>query len=234
MAWVEERVLDGRLVRGSVLPAERDLAAQLGVSRSAVREGVRTLQASGVLQSSVGAGATGGTIVSGEPDAALTRLLSLHVALANFPAYDVTQVRVSLELASTHLAADRASSTDLAAMRYVVEAMDDDTLSREEFNELDTSFHVRVARAAGNALITDLTVAIRESMRGPILTGFHATADWTGLREVLRREHHAIIDALDARDGDQAADVVEQHIWSAFGRMPSLHERPLSFEELDT
>lgn len=223
VAWVEERILDGRLVRGSLLPAERDLAAQVGVSRAAVREGVRTLQASGVLRSSVGAGAAGGTMVAGEPDVALTRMLRMHVALANFPARDVTQVRVALERLSTALACAHADDTARALMREALVAMDDDALTREEFNQFDTAFHVAIARAAGNSLAADLTVAIRESMRRPIMLGFDAVTEWSALRTQLRAQHHAIMDAIDARCAAEAADLVEQHIWSAYEAMPRLH-----------
>lgn len=226
VAWVEERILDGRIVRGSTLPAERDLAAQLGVSRAAVREAVRTLQASGVLRSNVGAGANGGTVVDGEPHVALTRMLRMHVALANFPAADVTQVRVVLERLSTSLACAHADEDALKAMREALEGMENDDLSREAFSDLDTQFHVSIARAAGNRLATDLTVAIRESMRLPIGWGFVELEEWAALRSQLRAQHRAIMAAVEARNADEAADLVDQHIWSAYQAIPRLHPRP--------
>ncbi|GAB3585421.1 hypothetical protein GCM10027579_19380 [Calidifontibacter terrae] len=219
VAWVEERILDGRLVRGSTLPAERDLAAQLRVSRAAVREAVRSLQANGVLRSSVGAGKTGGTIVDGEPHVALTRMLRMHVALANFPAYDVTQVRAVLERLSAALAATDADDELRQQMRSSLEAMDDDSLSRARFNAHDTDFHVAMARGAGNRLATDLTVAIRESLRNPLGWAFADLSEWPTLRAVLRAEHHAIMAAIEAGDAGQAADLVEQHIWSSYDAM---------------
>ncbi|WP_246136383.1 FadR/GntR family transcriptional regulator [Leekyejoonella antrihumi] len=223
--WVEQRVLSGELVVGSTLPAERDLALRVGVSRPAVREAVRTLQASGVLRSSVGAGGSGGTTVTGVPHQALTKLLRMHVALASFPATDVTQVRVVLERLSTSLATQRADSEQLAGMRAQVELMDDDGLSIEEFNGHDTQFHVAIAEAAGNRLATDLTVAIRESMRDPILEGLYALDDWKRVRGLLRTEHHAVLSAIEGRRADEAADLVEEHIRAAFARMSWLHDR---------
>lgn len=223
VAWVEERILSGEYVVGSYLPAERDLAQRVGVGRNAVREAVRTLQASGVVRSAVGAGGTGGTTVTGVPHQALTKLLRVHVALANFPSYDVTQVRVVLERLSSRLASQRADDEEIAGMRELVETMDDDSLSIETFNSYDTQFHVAIAQAAGNRLATDLTVAIRESMRAPILQGLFGLEDWTDVRTMLRAEHHAILAALEARDADRAAELIEDHIWSAFGRMPRLH-----------
>lgn len=225
VAWIEERILSGEYVVGSYLPAERDLAHQVGVGRNAVREAVRTLQASGVVRSSVGAGGAGGTTVTGVPHQALTKLLRLHVALANFPTADVTEVRVVLERLSTRLASRRASTRDLARMREIMGAMDDDGLSIEAFNDYDTGLHVAIAGAAGNRLATDLTVAIRESMRLPILAGFAAVSDWPALRSMLRSEHHAIVAAIESHDPDEAAELVERHIRSAYASMPSLHGR---------
>ncbi|KNX36764.1 FadR/GntR family transcriptional regulator [Luteipulveratus halotolerans] len=216
VAWVEKRILGGELKVGEQLPAERDLAEQLGVSRSAVREAVRTLQASGVVRSAVGAGATGGTTIAATPHEALTRMLRLHVALANFPGRDVTEVRVVLERLSVALTAEQASPGEVARVREVLEAMDDDGLDREQFNALDTEFHVAIARAAGNRLAADMTIAIRESMRLPILAGLRRVDDWHQHRAALREQHHGIMRAIEARQADAAADLVEQHIRTAF------------------
>lgn len=223
--WVQARILSGEYVVGSTLPAERDLAVRVGVSRPAVREAVRTLQASGVVASAVGAGGTGGTTITGVPHQALTRLLRLHVALASFPSVDVTEVRIALERLSARLSGQSATSEDLARMRVVLNAMDDDHLSIEAFNDFDTQLHVTIAQAAGNRLATDLTVAIRESMRLPILTGLTALQDWPDMRAMLRQEHHAIVAAIAAHHPDQAAELVEQHIRSAYARMTALHDR---------
>jgi GntR family transcriptional regulator, transcriptional repressor for pyruvate dehydrogenase complex len=221
--WIEERILGGEYTVGSQLPAERELAQQVGVSRSAVREAVRALEASGVLRSSVGAGATGGTRITGMPHTALTRLLRLHVALASFPTDDVTEVRVALERLSTRLASRQASAEGVALMRELVDAMDDDALTMAEFNNLDTRLHVAIAEAAGNRLASDLTIAIRESMRLPILAGIAALDRWEDARAVLRAQHRGIVDAIAAQEAEHAVARVEEHIRTAYERMTSLH-----------
>lgn len=97
---VEEAILAGQLSVGDLLPPERELAQQLGVSRSATREAIRALEAQGVLTSSVGAGPGSGTRVTDQQSKALTKLLRLQVALANFPVGDVVELRVALERVS--------------------------------------------------------------------------------------------------------------------------------------
>ncbi|QKE84500.1 FCD domain-containing protein [Arthrobacter sp. NEB 688] len=216
LRWVDERILGGELEVGDHLPAERDLAAQLGVSRAAVREAVRTLQAQGVVRSSVGAGAAGGTTLTAVPSGALGRLLRLHVALAAFPLPDVVEVRIALERLSVRLAATHATAEDLAAMRALLDEMADPGIDRARFNDCDTAFHVALAAAAGNALARDLTSAIRESMRLPILDRFRHLAVWDDVAPVLRRDHEEIYAAVAAGDGDTASRLTEEHIRCAW------------------
>lgn len=216
LTWVDNRILGGELAVGDHLPPERELARLLGVSRSAVREAVRTLQAQGVVRSAVGTGASAGTTITAVSAHALTRLLRLHVALANFPLPDVVEVRISLERLSARLAAQRASSNDLAAMRDALEVMAEPGIGRERFNDADTAFHVAIASAAGNLLAADMTVAIRESMRLPILDRFRHVHAWEDVVDQLRRDHEAIYSAITEGRADEAEEVVETHIRSAW------------------
>lgn len=216
LRWVDERILSGDLVVGDHLPAERELARQLDVSRAAVREAIRTLQAQGVVRSSVGAGAAGGTTITAVPSAALSRLLRLHVALANFPVADVIEVRVALERLSVGLAAQNATADDLLHIRDLLDAMADPSLAREQFNDLDTAFHVSMAAAAGNLLARDLTAAIRESMRLPILGRFRTMDTWDEFVPVLRRGHEEIYAAVVSGDPEVAQQRIEGHIRSAW------------------
>lgn len=218
---IEEQILAGTLHVGDRLPGERDLAQHLQVSRAAVREAIRTLEAQGVVRSGVGSGKDAGTIVSAMPSEALTRLLRLHVALANFPIPDVVDARVMLERSSATLAAGNADEADLATMRSALEGMDRPGVDRETFNDLDTDFHVAIAEAGGNRLVADMTIALRDSMRRPILHALEALGpDWERVADQLRADHHAIYEAIEAGEGDLAADRVDEHIRSAHAALP--------------
>lgn len=220
VGWVEGRILNGELHVGDTLPAERHLAAQLGVSRAAVREAVRTLQAQGVLRSGVGAGETGGTRVTAMSSGALTRLLRLHVALAHFPLEDVLEVRVALERLSVRLASSRATPDDLAGLqRRLVDLQTAE--SRAGFDDADAAFHVAIAEAAGNRLAAETTIAIRESVRGSLMVGF-ASLDEEACDRIageLNAEHEAILAALVAGDGPTAQALMEAHIRTAWERI---------------
>ncbi|MFC7340478.1 FadR/GntR family transcriptional regulator [Saccharopolyspora griseoalba] len=214
---VEEQILAGALKVGDRLPAERDLAKMLGVSRAAVREAFRALEAQGVLRMGVGTGPDSGTTVAALPSPALTRLLRLHVALANFPTSDVVRARIMLERESARRAAQLARPDDLQRLAELLDEMDDPDCDRQRFNDLDTEFHVRIAEAGGNRLVADMTIAIRESMRRPLLAAFDQLGDeWFEIAEGLRADHRRIYQALLDGDADAAESRTEAHIRSFY------------------
>lgn len=212
---IEEQITAGALVVGDQLPAERDLAARLGVSRAAVREAMRAMEAQGVVRSGVGVGPDSGTFLTSMPSKALTQFLRLHMALANFPIDDVVETRIMLERWSARLAAKQSSADDLATMARLLDEMDTERDDVAVFNELDTDFHVAMAEAAHNSLITEMTTAIRHSMRSMVLESFRQHGHWPELSDQLRDQHRAIYDAIAAGDSQRAADQVEEHLRSA-------------------
>lgn len=218
---IEEQILAGTLRVGDRLPGERDMASHLQVSRSAVREAIRSLEAQGVVRSAVGSGKDAGTVVSAMPSQALTRLLRLHVALANFPMLDVIDARVMLERSSATLAADNAAPENLEQMRAALDGMERPGVGQEAFNDLDTAFHVVIAEASGNRLVADMTIALRDSMRRPILHALRTLgSDWERVADQLRADHRAIFAAIESGDGALAAERVDRHIRTAHAALP--------------
>ncbi|WP_420123814.1 FadR/GntR family transcriptional regulator [Nakamurella sp.] len=216
---IEEQLINRTLRPGDRLPPERELATMLGASRPAVREALRVLQAQGVVRSAVGTGVDSGTIVTQAPSGALTRLLRVHLAVASFPLSDVVESRVMFERFSALGAAKAMTPEVLARIEEPLLAMDEPDIERARFNELDTEFHVAIAEAGGNQFIADLTVAVRESIRGDILGTLEQAGDWPEIRAGLRADHHAIYRALAAADGPGAADALERHIEGFYARM---------------
>ncbi len=224
---VEEQITSGALRVGDRLPAERDLAGLLGVSRAAVREALRVLEAQGVVRAGVGAGPDGGTVLSSMPSAALTQMLRLHIALANFPMTDVIEARIMLERWSARLAAQQATGEDIAHLETFLGVMQGALNDRERFNEADTSFHVAIAETGRNRLVADLTTAIRDSMRGMILDSFRDHGTWEIVAPELLAQHEAILTAIEAHDGTRAADAIEAHIQFAFDAFGWVHLVPV-------
>ncbi len=223
---VEELIFEGKLSVGDRLPPERELAAQLGVSRAAAREAIRTLQAQGVLTSQVGSGSSAGTHVTAQRSQALGRLLRLQVALAMFPVDDVVVARIALERSSAELAALHRTDEDIETLRRLIRDMQDPHHDAASFNEFDTQFHVAIARMGANTFVSDLTEAIRESLRRPILTAERNLEDWPAFRNSLIVDHEGIADAIIERRPAEAVARVEEHIRRSYTILPM--GRPLS------
>lgn len=209
---IEEQIASGRLRAGDRLPAERDLAAALGVSRVAVREALRVLQAMGIITQGTGSGRDAGTMLTAAPAQALTRLVRMHVLVASVGSQDVVRARIALERESARLAAGNATAQDHALLEQHLAAMDDPAVTVEAFNDHDTAFHVAIARASGNPLVGELTVALRNAMRTTLLDRLRGEGDFRSVATRLCSEHRGIHQALLDGDGAHAADLLEEHI----------------------
>lgn len=213
LGHLDAEILAGRYTNGTRLPAERELAAQLGVSRGAVREAIRVLQAQGILVSGTGRGA--GTRVQAIPTNAMGRILRLQLALDLVSFADLTDSRVALECAACSAAAVRREPEPLARAKALQDRMRAE-LEPDPFNELDTQFHVALAEAGANRLMSDLTVAIRRAVHDPISRAEHALTDWQQFRSELVAHHDAILGAIIEGDPHKAARLSENHIRRAY------------------
>jgi GntR family transcriptional repressor for pyruvate dehydrogenase complex len=209
LQWIEDQLSGGQLVVGGRLPAERSLAEQLGVSRTSVREAIRVLEAMGVVRAGVGSGPDAGTVVISDPTAALGSALRLHVATSHLPVADIVQTRVLLE----SWAAARASpdSPALAEAARLLDQMDG-CAGTEDFLALDVRFHLALADAAGNTVVSAMMGSLREAIQDYAgrLTG--NLPDWDATAARLRQEHRDILAAINRHDGAGAAGLVAEHI----------------------
>ena len=219
-----DEILAGRVEPGSRLPSERELAEEIGVGRGAVREAIKVLQAQGLVTSQVGP--TGGTRIASSQGSSFGRMLQLHLALQQISHDELTETRVLLERAATEAAATTAGDDVLADLDRACDAMEDAT-SPEEFNDLDTAFHVDIAQAARNRLVRDLTIALRHAVAGHILRAERDLTDWDALRQRLVTEHRAILAALADRNGPRAAELAEQHVRGAHSVLLPRDQTPL-------
>jgi len=208
--WLETALAAGDLAVGDRLPGERALAEQIGVSRASVREGIRILEAMGMVRAGVGSGPESGTVVTANPAAALSSALRLHIASSHLAVADVVETRVMLE-SWTGLHA-RAGAPSLEQAGQLLDAMDDDGLDVADFLELDTRFHVALAEAAGNSLINAMMASLRDSIRGYTLARARNVPSWENTACRLRGEHRAILAAVrEGRSGD-AGRLLAEHI----------------------
>lgn len=210
LSWIENELSGGRLAVGGRLPAERALAEQLKVSRTSVREAIRILEAMGVVRAGVGSGPEAGTVVISDPAAALGSALRLHVATQHLPVADIVETRVLLESWAVAKAMPDAPELDQAAA--LLEGMAAKDLPVNEFLDLDVRFHLALADAAGNAVVSAMMGSLRESIQGYAAELTAGLQDWGATASRLRAEHEAILAAIRSNDGALAATLVAAHI----------------------
>lgn len=208
---VERQLLEGSLSVGDHLPGERALSAELGVGRSSVREALRVLEVLGLIRTQTGSGPTAGAIIIATPGGGMSALMRLQVAARGFPVADIVRTRLLLE---TSVAGDLAAgpNADLAAARRLLDAMDSPGLSPSEFLALDAAFHLALAEASGNQVITATMAGLRSGIEAYALAGLANIDDWGTTSGRLRDEHHGIVEAIDAADAAAARSRVHDHI----------------------
>ncbi|MBO0896213.1 FadR/GntR family transcriptional regulator [Arthrobacter sunyaminii] len=213
---IEADLRSGAISLGDQLPGERTLADTYGISRASVREGIRILDAMGVLRSSSGSGPKSGAIIISEPSAGLSSALRLHMASSRLPVSDIVQTRVLLETwaaaAAANLPPSDAADTALANAAALLDAMDAPGIDREAFHVLDAQFHVVLSSLAGNAVIETMMASLSGAISGYVKKAVDGMDDWPAVMTQLQHQHHGIYDAVASRRGDDAAARLREHI----------------------
>jgi DNA-binding FadR family transcriptional regulator len=209
---VESRLVSGDLVPGDRLPGERALSAELGVGRSSVREALRVLEVLGLIRTHAGSGPNAGAIIISTPGGGMSALMRLQVAARGFPVADIVRTRLILESSVAGDLAEAAPPADLSVADGLLDAMDAPDLSPPEFLALDAAFHLALAEASGNQVITATMAGLRSGIEGYALAGLAAIPDWASTSARLRREHRGIVDAIRAADAAAARTRVHDHI----------------------
>ena len=225
---IEADLRSGAIKLGDQLPGERTLAETYGISRASVREGIRILDAMGVLRSSAGSGPKSGAIIVSEPSAGLSSALRLHIASSRLSVEDIVETRVLLETWAAQAAAGAPDSPEKQAALNrageLLDAMDRPDLDRDTFHTLDARFHVELSSLAGNSVIETMMDSLSGAIRGYVKEAMDNFDDWPRILTSLREQHHGIYDAVAARDGALAADRLREHITWFYAQIPAAEQ----------
>jgi GntR family transcriptional repressor for pyruvate dehydrogenase complex len=214
LARIESDLLSGVLTPGDRLPGERQLAIDLGVGRSSVREAIRVLEVLGLIRTHTGSGPTAGAIIVATPSGGMATLMRLQVAAQGFAVQDVVDTRLVIETAVVHSLASRAEAAipDLTHPESLLDAMDQPTLTEAEFLALDAQFHLSLAEAEGNQVLVATMSGLRDSIERYVLAGVPQLASWSATADRLRAEHRGIVEAIRHADAELARQSVRSHI----------------------
>ncbi len=205
---IREAIFSGRFERGARLPAERDLAAQFGVARHAVREAIRVLEHAGLVV--VRRGAQGGLYVADVERDARPHLLPALVRAHGFTIEHLFQAKLLLEPPLAELAAARATDAQVERIAAAVEA------ERRAIGESDdaypdiASFHLAIARVSANSLVDEILRALEESARLVHAAGSPPLSVY----RLAHREHGTILAAIRRRRPRAAHDAMAEHLKS--------------------
>jgi GntR family transcriptional regulator, transcriptional repressor for pyruvate dehydrogenase complex len=192
----------GILPRGSRLPPERDLAEELRISRSTLRQALTTLVQSGHLVSL--RGRSGGTFVADRPplgqDAGRESLGHETRAVLDY--------RVAVETGATVLAAERSTEEDLEHLTELTRAMDAARGPFEEYRRADVAFHIGVAEASHSARLVRAMTEVQGQMSDLIARIAHPDAVLTS----SNAQHKRLITLLGRRDSGRAVRLMREHM----------------------
>jgi DNA-binding FadR family transcriptional regulator len=210
LTQLQESLASGALGHGDKLPAERELAAQFGASRTSVREAMRVLEALGVVE--VRPGSDNGITLVRRPARAFRDLLQFQVALQHIDVPALIEFRVVLESWAATAAADRHSEEDKLRLESLVAEMAT-SMPLTDFFRLDAEFHLAIAEASRNDLLGLTLEGARTTIERAMLTETAALSqDWVETQGRLFAQHRAILDAILSKDALRAGSLMKSHI----------------------
>ncbi len=197
-------ISQGEFSAGTRLPAERDLAKQLGVSRPSVREALIAMEVEGWVEVRTGSGVY-------VLDRA-SRTKGTQITLTEWGPLELIRARRVVEGEIASMAALQAKRKDIEAMRKAIEAMKSDTHRGVLPLDGDRAFHTAIVEACGNVVLIETVQSFWDSRRGPLftrLTGYFETMkSW----QSAIAEHEAILAAICAHDGPAARAAMHAHM----------------------
>lgn len=207
MARLEKAIETGVYADGDQLPAERQLAITFGTARSTIRKVLDELEEKKLVVRRVGSG----TFVnySGPRHQGLEDVADLVSPL------QLIETRFAIEPYMTRLAAIHATKADLDRIEDVLDRLESPGIDQNLFTQLDSEFHLELARCSRNPLIVRIYQEVN-------MVRLHA--QWDRMKKLIllpekvasyNRQHRAILDALQRRDGPAAAELISRHLEQA-------------------
>ncbi len=200
---VKQLILKGQLLPGQKLPSERELAGQLGVGRSSVREATSALLALGIAEIKAGEG----VFIRRDFPQSTLESFEWSSLMLNGHVNDFLETRLAVEVATAGLAAQRATPADRRLLKDLIAWMTLD-IPLDEFVGYDIQFHLSLAQAAQNIVMYGVITGIQQLMRGSMLQVLQSKE----LRQTSMDQHRLICEAVQQGDITLAEQTMRAHL----------------------
>jgi GntR family transcriptional regulator, transcriptional repressor for pyruvate dehydrogenase complex len=201
---LEQVILNPTIDIEPKLPSEQALAIQFSVSRTVIREALKLLKERGLIIQKNG----DGSYITKPRTDTVSSAISRIIHMDKIDNDDLHGIRIILEVAAARLAALNAKPEEIEELKKIVDSMENRTLTFPERIKKDAEFHITLAKASRNELLTmfveTMTILLRDYMgKGVLLPG--------GIEDGLMR-HRRIIAALETGSPDQAEEAIREHL----------------------
>ncbi len=204
--YVKDGIVEGDIAVGDKLPPERDMAAELKISRNSAREGLRILENMGVLESRQGAG----NYISGSFDEIVAEMLSFMYILKKLDVDKITEFRSTLEFGALEIGVPRASQSQRERMLTYLERLEEADTEDERVC-WDKAVHYLLIEATDNQCMTVTYKALDKimdeyipRMRSKIIEGMHS-------EQYLSRAHRTLAEGFAEGNVYKAREGLELH-----------------------
>ena len=209
-----DHILTKDLKPGTTLPAVAALATSLGVSRPVVRESLNALRALGIVEIANGKKA----VIRDLNNGVLSVYFGRALQVVDDSVREVMDVRVGIETRAAALAARNRSDEHVAVLRGTLVEMKETLGDASAFSLHDSTFHLAIAEASGNRLIFHIVESLQSSLRNASYQGVRAISERASLNRIID-EHTLLVEAIEGRQEERAADLMHDHLANAMKRM---------------
>ena len=204
---LKKQILASEYGVGDRLPAERELAVKLGISRASLREALLALEIAGIVEIRGGAGVF---VTSDQDDAEF----EVHDFLKEDPGpYEILEVRRLIEGQTAYGAAFKASQVEIDQLGNLVKQLLDINLDNtDKFLMLDRDFHIEVAKLSGNSVLLQMVNGLWDIGKGPMWKRWYYDQRSRKNRERSRNDHHEIFIFIKNKEAEMARTAMASHV----------------------